>query len=46
LDRAKLFVRRFFQDGLIFNGHVKPQSETRLMVDGLPFFLKGIFAKQ
>ena len=27
LDRAKLFVRRFFQDGLIFNGHVKPQSE-------------------
>lgn len=27
LDRAKLFAHRFFQDGLIFNGHVKPQSE-------------------
>ena len=28
VKRAQLFVERFFQDGLIFNGHVKPQSEA------------------
>lgn len=27
MKRAQLFAERFFQDGLIFNGHVKPQSE-------------------
>eukprot|EP00435_Cladocopium_sp_Y103_P024637 s1118_g6.t1 len=27
LKKAQLFAERFFQDGLIFNGHVKPQSE-------------------
>lgn len=26
-ERAKIFMDRFFEDGAIYNGHVKPQSE-------------------
>ena len=32
MKRAQLFAERFFQDGLIFNGHVKPQSDPWVSV--------------
>ena len=34
MKRAQLFAERFFQDGLIFNGHVKPQSDPWVSVIG------------
>ena len=27
MARAKIFMDRYFEDGAIYNGHVKPQSE-------------------
>eukprot|EP00434_Breviolum_minutum_P032025 symbB.v1.2.028321.t1/scaffold2879.1/size76250/3 len=27
LEQAQLFINRFFEDGVMYNGHVKPQSE-------------------
>ena len=27
LVEAQLFINRFFEDGVMYNGHVKPQSE-------------------
>ena len=42
VKRAQLFVERFFQDGLIFNGHVKPQSAPwRFRVSPRVFFRRS-----